>query len=212
MGERRTQHYTILIAVIALHLVFVAALITLSRQRKSLSKMADVVTTLIFVPTVSLPKARGVTSNTMVPTGISAPTLLAPSISTPIISTPEEKQAPIDWAAAARQSAVRVTTPRSESQFGALPGQAEVARAPKQHAGDHDRLDTGEHVDWINERCYVISDPWENAGPPDLVMQGMRFLGTSSDSHPQCLPEKDPGTLLEEKIETFPEYKKDAPK
>jgi hypothetical protein len=87
-----------------------------------------------------------------------------------------------------------------------------VAPTPKHRAGDDDRFDTGEHVDWINERCYGISDPWENAGLPDLVMQGMRFLGASSDLHEHCLPDKDPGTLLEEKIETFPEYKKSAPK
>jgi hypothetical protein len=118
----------------------------------------------------------------------------------------------VDWAEAARRSAVRVTMPRSERQVGALAPQPDVAPTPKHHAGDDDRFDTGEHVDWINERCYGISDPWQNAGPPDLVMQGMRFLGTTSDLHEHCLSDKDPGTLLEEKIETFPEYTKYAPK
>jgi len=179
-----------------------------------LSKRADVVTTLIFLPTVNLRNTHGVTANTntRVPTRNRTATSLAPSISAPIISTPEEKQAPIDWAAAARQSAAQVTKPRSEIQFGGLSVQGDMVSAPKHHAGDHDRLDTGEHVDWINEHCYVISDPWENAEPPDLVMQGMRFLGTSSDANALCLPDKDAGTLLEEKIETFPEYKKHAPK
>jgi hypothetical protein len=135
------------------------------------------------------------------------PSLTGPA---PSVGEPEEKQASTDWGAAGLQAAVRVTTPRSEKQFGAFPASADAAPAPKHRAGDHDRFDTGEHADWISDRCYVISDPSNIAGPPDAVMQGMQFVGPIPGLH--CLPEKDLSTLFRESIETFPEYKRHAPK
>jgi hypothetical protein len=166
----------------------------------------------MFVSSLLLPKIFGVTARkagggTVKPRASISPSLAGPA---PAVSEPEEKRASTDWAAAALQSATRVTTPRPETQFGVYPVPADAVPTPKHHAGDHDRFDTGEHVDWISDRCYVISDPSKIAGPPDVVMQGMQFVGPIPGLN--CLPEKDLSTLFKELIKTLPEYKKYSPK
>jgi hypothetical protein len=214
MGERGvwgSRQYVASASVIALHLAIVIALVSSTRSRQSSPHAQEgAASSLVFVS--PLPKTRRAAAHKpaagiIKPRASVSPSLTGPA---PAVSEPEEKQASTDWAAAALQSAMRVTTPRSEKQFGVFPVPADAAPALRHHAGDHDRFDTGEHVDWISDRCYVISDPSKIAGPPDVVMQGMQFVGPIPGLH--CLPEKDPSTLFEELIKTLPEYKKYVPK
>jgi hypothetical protein len=215
MEERRvwgSRQYVASASVIALHLALVIALVSSTRSRQSSPQTPREASFLVSVSSLLLPKIRGGAARKPAAGIIKPRPSVSPSLpgTAPTVSEPEEKQASTDWAAAALLSATRVTTPRSEKQFGTFPVPADAAPAPKHRAGDHDRLDAGEHVDWISDRCYVISDPSNIAGPPDVVMQGMQFVGPIPGLN--CLPEKDLSTLFKESIETFSEYKRYAPK
>jgi hypothetical protein len=216
VGESRVQRPSRVIAsvlVAAFHTALVLTLVDALRIR-SLSPLAErIATAQILLPAAIPPRTRTVRARPRRSDSSASPLSTRPLILTPSppAAEPSGSTAPTDWTAAAAQAAaVRTATPSTKQQFGVFPVPADVAPAPKHHAGDHGRFDTGEHVDWIDERCYVISDPSKIAGPPDVVMQGMSFVGAIPGLH--CLPEKDPSTLFEELIETFPEYKKYAPK
>ena len=69
------------------------------------------------------------------------------------------------------------------------------------HPGDSYRLEGGEEIQWVSDRCYVASDPpapWE---PDILKLAGM--------THTVCLPPNGPSPG--ELFKSLPAYKKYHP-
>ena len=106
MGVSKSKRTLIFVAVLALHVAFIAVVIEAARKRKPLATDEGVVSTLIYLPFTS-PKAG--TSGVL----RSAPRAPAtvPSLTEPIPEAfqlpnePLQKQEFIDWAAAAHQAA-----------------------------------------------------------------------------------------------------------
>jgi hypothetical protein len=102
-GVRRTL---VLIAVLAIHLIFVAALIEAFRQRKLSYAPQDIVSTLIYLPatTPATPPARH-RAVRRPPAKSAAPTEPTSLVPPQVASGPAQTEAPIDWGANAHRAA-----------------------------------------------------------------------------------------------------------
>ena len=180
------RRYFVSIAVIALHLVFVGALITASRTQKASPRAADVVTALIALPTGLLDRTQRASPNGSFPRMTAPSRSLAPAIPALIFSTPAEIPMSIDWLGSAKQAAANIVSRQPKRQFGGIPIRADhgvqngssTARRPEHHAGEEYRLDTGERLVWISASCFFVPNPL-TPGPPGEVVPGMHMLGFS---------------------------------
>jgi hypothetical protein len=97
--------------------------------------------------------------------------LLPAPIAPPDVQLPGEVQAPIDWLAEADRAAEGVTLAPHTRSFGKMPQAPDwlgsSQSAPMHHAGDQYRLETGEWIVWVSDRCYIISEP-APLGIPDV--------------------------------------------
>jgi hypothetical protein len=131
--------------------------------------------------------------------------LAFPSIPAPDIELRGEVHAPIDWLAEAGRAAEAATAARYTRAFGKIPeapswlGSSHSASV--HHAGDQYRLETGEWIVWVSERCYLISGP-APLGTPDVLA---RSRGTQVAC--QAPPGPPPGELFKD----LPAYKKYHP-
>lgn len=97
----------VLVAVLAIHLIFLTVLIHSSRQRNRLTGAERTISTFIFnplapAPATDLPRARSGPRQVVASPVVSAPTPQPPPALTEVRSRPEE---PIDWLASAHQAA-----------------------------------------------------------------------------------------------------------
>jgi hypothetical protein len=148
-----------------------------------------------------------------VPPGTTAPSdqrfsgkpLLLPPIAPPDIEIPGEVQAPIDWLAEAGRAAEDVTAAPHTRSFGKMPQAPSwlgpSRPGPAHYAGEQYRLDTGESVVWVSDRCYIISEPVP-LGMPDVFA---RSRGTQM----ACLAPS--GSPAGELFKDLPAYRKYHP-
>jgi hypothetical protein len=131
--------------------------------------------------------------------------LALPSIRSPDIALPGEVRAPIDWLAEASRAAEEVSSAPHRHEFGQIPQAPSwlgpSLPGPAHYAGEQYRLDTGESIVWVSDRCYILSEP-SPLGIPDVLA---RSRGTQITC--QAPPGPPPGELFKD----LPAYKKYHP-
>jgi hypothetical protein len=132
--------------------------------------------------------------------------LAVPPIPAPDIELRGEVHAPIDWLAEAGRAAEAATaaTPHTRA-FGRMPQApswlGSSHSGAQHHAGDQYRLETGEWIVWVSDRCYIISEP-APLGMPDVLA---RSRGTQITCQAPAGP--PPGELFK----ALPAYRKYHP-
>jgi hypothetical protein len=116
-------------------------------------------------------------------------------------NVPHDAGAAIDWNAEAQRAARAVTSTPSVRNFGRIPEApfwlGPVPSLPKRHAGEQDRLDGGDSIFWVSDRCYVVSSI-PLLGMPDILERSM-------STRTVCKDDSDPqGDLFKD----LPAYKK----
>jgi hypothetical protein len=128
-----------------------------------------------------------------------------PSIPPPDIELPDEAHAPIDWLAEAGRAAEAVTTAPPTRSFGRMPRApswlGSSRSAPAHRAGDQYRLETGESIVWVSDRCYIVSE-LAPLGMPDVFAR-------SRVTRTVCQGPPGPGTG--ELFRDLPAYKRYHP-
>ncbi|HWM68398.1 MAG TPA: hypothetical protein VNO35_17535 [Steroidobacteraceae bacterium] len=126
------------------------------------------------------------------------------SITDPSAEVSDEKQLPVDWqseahkAAAAIADSLKVPTEVEDRRktSSAPPGPRPWHPAPAHKAGEEYRTETGEHIVWISDKCYVkASLPIV----PDLIP--LHTLSTT-------VCPRNSGTARGDLFEDLPAYKK----
>jgi len=80
----------------------------------------------------------------------------------------------IDWGAEAERAAAAAIEAKKFREFGQH-GSAQSApqvRAPAHQAGEQYRLETGEWIVWVSDRCYIVSGP-PPLGMPDVIARSI---------------------------------------
>ena len=162
-------------AVIALHAGLVITLGVALRTAARRSSPAELVSTLILLPA---PTVRTPPSVEQRPAFLGEPapldSLEPPILPPPEITLPTTPGTSVDWAAEAGRAAKAVTEAKKSRDFGHH-GSAESApqpRAPAHQAGEQYRLETGEWIVWVSERCYIVSGE-RPLGMPDVIARSI---------------------------------------
>jgi hypothetical protein len=80
----------------------------------------------------------------------------------------------IDWDAQAKRSVARILKASKRISFGfPAPGDSAIKigndpPAPLHYAGESDRMEGGEQIYWLNDHCYIASEP-PSLFEPDLL-------------------------------------------
>lgn len=199
-GPRRAFVFA---AVVAAHVGLVLVLEIAPRRPSSRASPASLVSTLILPPVPARAAARRGARHVTEPPLIE-PLALAP-MPTPDMPLPGAARASIDWLAEAGRAAEAATAAPHTRSFGKIPeapSWLEPSRhAPAHQAGDQYRLEAGEAIVWVSDRCYLISEP-PPLGAPDVFA---RSLGTRMG----C--QAAPGPPPEELFKDLPTYRKHHP-
>ena len=207
MGEPNTwrvRRVTAFALVVALHaglfIILTFALRTSTRQPLS----AGFITTLITLPSLPLPAIN----RPPPPISNESPPLspVQPPIAPPSGFSARSGAGPsTDWAAEAERAArAAVAAPRTRS-FGEMPTAPDwvhsAPTSPKHYAGEAYRLATGESIVWVNDRCFVVSEP-PPLGTPDVFARAF-------STRMGC--QAPPGPREGELFKDLPAYKKYHP-
>jgi len=186
-------------AVIALHAGLLITLGVALRTADRRSPAAELISTLILLPA---PPVRSPPAAKQRPTflgeqipldSVEPPTLPPPE--TPLPITPGTS---VDWAAEAGRAAAAVTEAKKFREFGHRSAQSgSQPRTPAHQAGEQYRLETGEWVVWVSDRCYIVS------GAPPLGMPDV--IARSIPAHTVC---RDDSAAQGELFKDLPAYQK----
>jgi len=200
----RVRRVTAFALVVALHaglfIILTFALRTSTRQPLS----AGFITTLITLPSLPLPAIN----RPPPPISNESPPLspVQPPIAPPSGFSARSGAGPsTDWAAEAERAArAAVAAPRTRS-FGEMPTAPDwvhsAPTSPKHYAGEAYRLATGESIVWVNDRCFVVSEP-PPLGTPDVFARAF-------STRMGC--QAPPGPREGELFKDLPAYKKYHP-
>lgn len=173
-GARSVRRAAACAAVIALHAGLVITLGVSLRTAGRRSYAAPVISTLILLPrqTARSPppeKERPYSFSSQAPLEpVGPPNILPPEFSLPI--SPETS---IDWGAEAGRAAAQVTEAKKFREFGHHgSAQAPQSRGPAHQAGEQYRLETGEWIVWVSDRCYIVSSV-PPLGMPDVIARSI---------------------------------------
>lgn len=157
--------------VLVVHVVLLTIAAIESRGRYFQSPAQDFLTTWVIVPSDPTPRAsRGPLPLQALSLPINEVQIEVPDLASVHIPTEEEGSA-IDWTLEAQRSATAVSNAPRFREFGHIPATdpSEGTRHPQvtRHAGEAYRDSDGNHVAWVNDDCYVISD-LPPLGTPDV--------------------------------------------
>lgn len=187
-----------LVAAITLHAGLLIILVTL-RTPAQRPAAAGFVSTLILLtePTRADPRReRRPPTYELAPVAPAAP--VERLITPPAISLQGPPDASIDWSEEARRAASAMAEPRTYREFSHTPkAEAESRRRPAHEAGEQYRLDTGEWVVSVSDRCYLVSGA-PPLGLPDVLARSIPTTTVCKDNTPP------PGELFRD----LPEYQK----
>jgi hypothetical protein len=167
-------------AVIVLHAALVITLGIALRTAPRRSPVAEAISTFILLPAPAVPAPppeiqRPSSLGERVPLEPVEPPTLPPEMSLPI--TPGTY---VDWGAEAGRAATAMTEPMKFREFGHH-GRAESApqsRTPAHQAGEQYRVEAGEWIVWVSDRCYIVS------GVPPLGVADV--IARSIPTHTVC--------------------------
>jgi len=200
----RVRRVTAFAVVVALHaglfIILTFALRTSTRQPLS-AEFITTFTTLPSVPLLAINRPPPPIPNESAPLSAVQPPVAPP----PGFSVRSDAGPTTDWAAEAERAArAAVAAPRTRS-LGEMPQAPDwvhsAPTSPKHYAGEAYRLETGESIVWVNDRCFVVSEP-PPLGTPDVFA---RSLSTRMG----C--QAPPGPREGELFKALPAYKKYHP-
>lgn len=206
MGEPNTwrvRRVTAFAVVVALHagvfIIMTFALRTSTRQPPSAEFITLITLPAPLLPSINRPHPPIPTENA------SISPVQPPTAPPPQISVQSGAGTSIDWTAAAERAArTAIAAPRARS-FGEIPQAPDWVRSapssPKHYAGEAYRLETGESIVWVSDRCFIVSEP-PPLGMPDVFA---RSLGTRMG----C--QAPPGPRKGELFKNLPAYRKYHP-
>jgi hypothetical protein len=187
MGEStrwEIRRYATLLAVVALHLGFVAVLLMTPPAGSSRSSTVQPVEVL-FLPPPNPPKVRVASAPSRrlsVDTAITSapPVLDSPSSSmrSSSASSSDGSGSGVDWAAEARRAVqafdIRQHQPASRTSVSGRPGEDTWWPHAPHHAGDQFKTANGDWIVWINANCYQIASSGpsasaQGAAPPQTI-------------------------------------------
>jgi hypothetical protein len=183
-------------AVIALHGGLLILLITLRApaERPAASGFVSTFVVLSPLPAAAPRRERPRASYQLAPVAPVEPPAAPPPVRLP--STPDTS---IDWDAQAGHAAAAVTAPDEFREFGHGP-RTETGPGPPgpaHQSGEQYRLDTGEWVVWVSDRCYIVAGV-PPIGLPDVLARSIPTSTVCRDDSPP------PGQLFKE----LPAYQK----
>jgi hypothetical protein len=190
----------VLAAVIALHAFLAVILIVALRPSTRRSTAADFVSTLIIM---RAPEIRAPSSGPHLPpmSPKRAPVMPVEPLTLPPptgISPPYAPDTSIDWSEEGRHAASAAAEPRTYREFSHTPKtDAVTGRRPAHTVGEQYRLDTGEWIVWVSDRCYIVSGV-PPIGLPDVLARSIPTSTVCQDNSPP------PGELFKE----LPAYQK----
>ena len=160
------SRYVTLLVVLALHVAFIAALVSLSLTR-TLPASAPNSVELLVLPPAPLPKIRsensrpqrlsGNTPLTIAPLALDSPTL---SLSLPAAGS-DGNGSGVDWAAEARRALqayeIREHQPPGNTSISGSPAEDNWWPRQQHHAGDQYKTAAGDWIVWISSSCYQVA-------------------------------------------------------
>ena len=186
MNLRRASAFTV---VLVIHLALLVLMSWQYRREPSPPESQDFVGTWIALTLDPTPRASGnlTPRQTVLPPFIPVP-IEVPEVA-PITVPAADTRTAIDWMTEAHTSAVAVSVPSKVRSLGQFPevGSSE-APSPAQivhHAGESYRDSDGNHVAWVNDDCYVVSE-LPPLGTPDVLA---RMIPTHTVCRNQSGPE-----------------------
>lgn len=153
----------VFLAVLALHGVLLAILVTTSRTR-DLSASTTQSLELMFLPSMRVPGVRLVRalpqrSSTDNAISTRSPLLRLPSL--PVSPAADNAFPTVDWAEEAHRAAEAAVkgrgSPADSAKSGSPSAGAGWWQRPQHHVGDQFKTDTGDWVVWISSKCYQIA-------------------------------------------------------
>lgn len=200
------KRYFALVAVVGAHAVIIGVLCSTSRAVHMSSSTGISMTAFILRRAVPprMPIARPRLGDTAAPV---APTVEPITLTPPPPAVLSPTGQAIDWDASAKAVVATALRTRKRITFGFPIGTSPIMRgahAPDfsgHHAGDSYRIEGGEVIAWVSDRCYVASDPpplWE----PDILKR-------AEITHTVCLPPSGPSAG--ELFRSLPAYKEHHP-
>jgi hypothetical protein len=168
MGESNhwgPPRYLALLAVLMLHVAFIAALLMAPRSGGLAASPVHSVE-LLFLPPVDSPRVRldsahprRLSSDRAIT--IAPPVLDASSLPPPGASSSEGTGSGVDWAAEARRAlqAFEIRSHQAPTNSSVSGGPADDNWWPhaRHHAGDRFKTANGDWVVWISENCYQVA-------------------------------------------------------
>jgi hypothetical protein len=162
MPPRNRSQCLILVAVVGAHALVIGVLLGRSRWPSAPSPSVTPISAFILThpmrqrPPFARPRLN-VTS--------AAPITEAITLSPPAVPVTSPSGPAIDWDAQARRSVARILEPSKRFSFGfPAPGDSAIKLGsdpppPLHYAGESDRMEGGEQIYWINDHCYIESEP-----------------------------------------------------
>lgn len=206
-GVSRPGRYWALLFVVALHWGLVSILLLASRVRTRSFVTTEVAPTIALLarPAASRPPVAPMSQPHLARVAPLAP-ILPESLSITDLSAEvsDEKQLPVDWQSEAHEAAtaiaesLKVPTEVKDRRktSSAPPGPRPWHPAPAHKAGEEYRTETGEHIVWISDKCYVKASL---PVVPDLIP--LHTLSTT-------VCPRNSGTARGDLFEDLPAYKK----
>jgi hypothetical protein len=162
MRPRNRSQSLVLVAVMGAHALVIGVL--LGRPRWPSPPSPSVIPISAFILTYPMrprpPMARPRLNATS-----ATPITEAITLSPPVLPVTGPSGPAIDWGAQAKRSVARVLEPSKHISFGfPVPGDSGIKLGndpppPLHYAGESDRLEGGEQIYWLNDHCYIVSEP-----------------------------------------------------
>jgi hypothetical protein len=156
------KRYLIFLAVAGVHALVIAVLLSTSRSN-SLSSPTTIHITAFFLTRPARPNSRIAhpSLNETYARPIVEPITVAP----PALSLINPRAPAVDWEAEAKWAAAKIGEPGKRISFGfPAPGDSAIQLgkdppSPLHYAGEQYRTEGGEQIYWLNDHCYMESDP-----------------------------------------------------
>ena len=164
-SDSRSPRFLILLGVIAFHAVILSWLLAASRYPLDLTSPDRFVELFLVPPPNIQPKGRPL-SALVLPPERHLPPLPSDALTevVPLPASPTEGEATrdVDWGEevhrAAETAADDGSTFAGNDKPDSVSSRSSRFPAPRHHAGEQFRLDTGDWVVWVNDDCYQVSE------------------------------------------------------
>ena len=187
------SRYVTLVAVLAVHLAFLAVLMLATRFRIGASP-AYVAVELLFLPPENAPKIRAQYFRPLRLSGDTAQSKAPPVLASVVFSSsPSGYESDlggpgVDWKAEARRAVqayeIRSRMPPNDNTLSVSPAEETWWPQARHRAGARYKTASGDWIVWINSSCYQIATSASNAFAPGAMLP--QTLCVREPNPPQC--------------------------